>query len=33
MEPLIKGEDFPKYKNGIPIYTNFKNKKVKKIKI
>ena len=33
MEPLIKGEDFPKYKNGIPTYTNFKNKKVKKIKI
>ena len=33
MEPLIKGEDFPKYKDGIPIYTHFKNKKVKKIKI
>ena len=33
MEPLIKGEDFPKYENGIPIYTHFKNKKVKKIKI
>ena len=33
MEPLIKGEDFPKYENGIPTYTYFKNKKVKKIKI
>ena len=33
MEPLIVGEDFPKYKNGIPSYTRFKNKKVKKIKI
>ena len=33
MEPLIKGEDFPKYENGIPAYAHFKNKKVKKIKI
>ena len=33
MEPLITGEDFPQYKNGIPVYTSFKNKKVKKIKI
>jgi len=33
MAPLIEGEDFPKYKNGIPLYTSFKNKKVKVIKI
>ena len=33
MAPLINGEDCPKYKNGIPLYTSFKNKKVKKIKL
>jgi 6-phosphofructokinase 1 len=33
MAPLIDGEDFPSYKNGLPEYTSFKNKKVKKIKI
>ena len=33
MSPLVHGEDFPSYKNGIPQYTSFKNKKVKKIKI
>jgi 6-phosphofructokinase 1 len=33
MAPLIHGEDFPSYENGIPQYTSFKNKKVKKIKI
>jgi 6-phosphofructokinase 1 len=33
MAPLIHGEDFPPYENGIPQYTSFKNKKVKKIKI
>ena len=33
MAPLINGEDYPKYKNGIPLYTSFKNKKVKKIKL
>tara|TARA_E500000178_G_scaffold327596_1_gene356799 strand:+ start:11071 stop:12327 length:1257 start_codon:yes stop_codon:yes gene_type:complete len=32
MSPLVHGEDFPSYKNGIPQYTSFKNKKVKKIK-
>ena len=31
MSPLIAGEDFPKYHNGIPVYTSFKNKKVKKL--
>ena len=33
MSPLIAGEDFPKYHNGIPVYTSFKNKKVRKIKL
>jgi 6-phosphofructokinase 1 len=33
LEPLILGEDYPKYKKGIPSYSIFKNKKVKKIKI
>ena len=33
MAPLIEGEDFPKYEDGIPLYTTFKNKKVKVIKI
>ncbi len=33
LKPLIIGEDYPNYKNGIPMYTIFKNKKVKKIKI
>ena len=30
IEPLIKGEDYPKFRNGTPIYTSFKNKKVPK---
>jgi len=33
LAPLVAGEDSPKYKKGIPVYTNFKNRKVKKIKI
>jgi len=33
LTPLVAGEDSPKYKKGIPVYTNFKNRKVKKIKI
>jgi len=33
LAPLVAGEDSPKYKKGIPVYTHFKNIKVKKIKI
>jgi 6-phosphofructokinase 1 len=30
LEPLIKGEDYPPYKNGMPQYVRLKNKAVKK---
>jgi len=30
LEPLIKGEDYPPYKNGLPRYVRLKNKPVKK---
>jgi len=30
MEPLIKGEDYPPYKNGLPKYVRLKNAAVKK---
>jgi 6-phosphofructokinase 1 len=30
LEPLIKGEDYPPYKNGLPQYVRLKNKAVKK---
>ena len=29
LEPLIKGEDYPPYKNGMPVYVTLKNKPVK----
>lgn len=30
LEPLIKGEDYPPYKNGLPQYVRLKNEAVKK---
>jgi len=30
LEPLIAGEDYPPYKNGMPQYVELKNKLVKK---
>jgi len=30
LEPLIQGEDFPPYKDGLPVYTELKNIPVKK---
>jgi len=30
LEPLIQGEDFPPYKNGLPVYAELKNVPVKK---
>ncbi len=30
LEPLIKGEDYPPYKNGMPMYVRLKNVAVKK---
>ena len=30
LEPLIKGEDYPPYKNGLPRYVRLQNKPVKK---
>ncbi len=29
LEPLIRGEDFPPYKNGLPVYVTLKNHPVK----
>lgn len=29
LEPLIRGEDFPPFKNGLPVYVTLKNKPVK----
>ncbi len=29
LEPLIRGEDYPPYKNGLPVYVRLKNKQVK----
>ncbi|MEO0576694.1 MAG: 6-phosphofructokinase, partial [Pseudomonadota bacterium] len=29
LEPLIRGEDFPPFKNGLPVYVELKNKPVK----
>ena len=29
--PLIEGEDYPPYKNGMPCYVKLKNKSVSKI--
>ncbi|HJP26994.1 MAG TPA: hypothetical protein QF550_06675, partial [Arenicellales bacterium] len=31
LTPLIKGEDYPPYKNGLPRYIRLKNVAVKKI--
>ena len=31
LSPLIEGEDYPPYKNGLPNYVTLKNKPVKKI--
>ena len=28
LEPLIKGEDYPPYKNGLPTYVSLKNQRV-----
>jgi len=37
LTPLIAGEDYPKYKNGLPVYVNLKNvsvpKKLKKFAV
>ena len=33
LTPLILGEDYPRYYKGIPIYSEFKNKMVKKKKL
>jgi len=30
LEPLIKGEDYPPYKNGLPVYAELKNVPVKR---
>jgi len=30
LEPLIKGEDYPPYKNGLPVYVELKNVPVKR---
>ncbi len=30
LAPLIRGEDYPKYKNGLPVYVTLKNEAVKK---
>jgi 6-phosphofructokinase 1 len=30
LTPLIKGEDYPPYKNGMPQYIRLKNKPVEK---
>ena len=30
LAPLIKGEDYPRYKNGLPVYVSLKNEPVKK---
>jgi 6-phosphofructokinase 1 len=29
LQPLIKGEDYPRYINGLPIYVTLKNASVK----
>ena len=31
LSPLIQGEDYPPYKNGLPIYVSLKNKAVPKV--
>ncbi|MEL6367868.1 MAG: hypothetical protein AAFQ16_07925, partial [Pseudomonadota bacterium] len=30
LEPLIRGEDFPPFKNGLPAYVTLKNHPVRK---
>ena len=30
LNPLIAGEDYPKYKNGLPVYVQLKNVAVEK---
>jgi 6-phosphofructokinase 1 len=30
LEPLIKGEDYPPYKDGLPVYVRLKNVAVKR---
>ena len=30
LEPLIKGEDYPPYKDGLPVYVELKNVPVKR---
>ena len=30
LEPLIRGEDYPPYRNGLPCYERLKNTPVKK---
>jgi 6-phosphofructokinase 1 len=30
LEPLIKGEDYPPYKNGLPVYVRLKGVPVKR---
>ena len=30
LRPLIQGEDYPKFKNGLPVYTTLKNLAVPK---
>ena len=30
LEPLIGGEDYPPYKNGLPVYVKLKNEAVNK---
>ena len=33
LTPLIDGENFPKFNKGMPVYSEFKNKMVKKKKL
>jgi hypothetical protein len=30
LQPLIQGESYPPYKNGVPVYAKLKNTMVKK---
>jgi ATP-dependent phosphofructokinase / diphosphate-dependent phosphofructokinase len=30
LAPLIQGEDYPPYKNGLPVYVSLKNQRVAK---
>ena len=30
LRPLIRGEDYPKYKDGVPVYATLKNVPVRK---